>query len=159
MLLKVSIGLFAAALGVGVLGVNRWPQLRLGKVTIDLSPDGLSVHYFTNQAVAEQHMRIVRADILVETAQDEAAWPNLLVPVVVSDLSGIGVCSAQLPLVCPLAVIALALAVIHYCRGHAEVTRQVCSDPNCDYDLTGNTSGRCPECGSAVPRNPDASDG
>ncbi len=25
--------------------------------------------------------------------------------------------------------------------------------PNCDYDLTGNLSGRCPECGSKIARD------
>ena len=24
--------------------------------------------------------------------------------------------------------------------------------PECDYDLTGNVSGRCPECGTIIPR-------
>jgi hypothetical protein len=26
--------------------------------------------------------------------------------------------------------------------------------PSCDYDLTGNTSGVCPECGTPVPKEP-----
>jgi hypothetical protein len=33
-------------------------------------------------------------------------------------------------------------------RGHRRLRRGCC--PACGYDLTGNTSGTCPECGTAV---------
>ncbi|HXE51970.1 MAG TPA: hypothetical protein VN541_03100 [Tepidisphaeraceae bacterium] len=42
-----------------------------------------------------------------------------------------------------------------YLQGRAKrylIARHRCA--RCGYDLTGNTSGVCPECGTPVPRNP-----
>lgn len=46
----------------------------------------------------------------------------------------------------------LAIGLIHMCssaRAHARMDRD-CVCRNCGYDLSGNVSGRCPECGTTI---------
>jgi hypothetical protein len=48
--------------------------------------------------------------------------------------------------------LALLAAVILYSVGRAKHRPGLC--PSCRYNLTGNTSGACPECGTPVPKAP-----
>lgn len=60
---------------------------------------------------------------------------------------GPSVFQAEIPLwlvAPPLAVLALVLS----CRRRVDAPRNACR--GCGYDLTGNVSGRCPECGAAA---------
>jgi hypothetical protein len=45
-------------------------------------------------------------------------------------------------------------ADLHAAYQRQETLNPVC--PNCSYNLTGNTSGTCPECGTAVPKKLEA---
>jgi hypothetical protein len=62
--------------------------------------------------------------------------------------------SVFLPLWIPFAIVVAPTAVLWYVdrrripAGHCQ---------KCGYDLTGNVSGVCPECGTALPRNESAS--
>jgi hypothetical protein len=51
-------------------------------------------------------------------------------------------------LVCGMCMIAGAVAELFFARRRRFVTSGFCS--KCNYDLTGNVSGRCPECGTWV---------
>jgi hypothetical protein len=53
---------------------------------------------------------------------------------------------------CPLLFFALLVYgfVTLFLRVHAKRSRQAGFCKTCDYDLTGNTSGRCPECGTPI---------
>jgi len=58
------------------------------------------------------------------------------------------VCSIELPLWLPLLLVAVPTALLwwrdrRYPAGHCR---------NCGYDLTGNVSGVCPECGTPIKR-------
>jgi hypothetical protein len=53
---------------------------------------------------------------------------------------------ARIPLWIPSAV--LAVLAVWLCRPMHRVSKGHC--PKCNYDLTGNVSGRCPECGTAI---------
>ena len=57
-------------------------------------------------------------------------------------------------LFCLLAVVAVATVVLFLLDHRHRLPPGHCK--NCGYDLTGNTSGRCPVCGAAVKRNSDA---
>ena len=46
---------------------------------------------------------------------------------------------ATIPLICVLALIGQRVQIVEFGAGHCR---------NCGYDLTGLTSGRCPECGA-----------
>ena len=54
-----------------------------------------------------------------------------------------------IPLWAPLAGF-LLYPIIGFCRGHfrRETGAPLC--PSCGYNLTGNVSGRCPECGEMI---------
>jgi hypothetical protein len=57
--------------------------------------------------------------------------------------------SMSLPLWMPLVLVAVPTAVLWW-RDRRRVPPGHCQ--RCGYDLTGNTSGICPECGSSVPK-------
>jgi len=58
--------------------------------------------------------------------------------------------SSHVPLPATAVLLALmpTLTVVHWRRRRKRVKRGLC--PHCGYNLTGNASGVCPECGSAV---------
>lgn len=60
------------------------------------------------------------------------------------------------------AALLVSLAAIKWYARHraAEMSRRRSRGccPQCEYDLTGNVSGRCPECGAAVPGAPKGDD-
>lgn len=68
--------------------------------------------------------------------------------VLISLLGGWRTPAVRLPLEIPLFVAGLVTAFLwwvdrtRFRPGHCR---------SCDYDLTGNVSGRCPECGTAIP--------
>jgi hypothetical protein len=74
-------------------------------------------------------------------------WDTPLMPVVGHGASGIIAC---FPLWLPLAVFGVPTAVLwwHAWREHRRIPPAHCQ--HCGYDLTGNVSGRCPECGTVV---------
>lgn len=70
----------------------------------------------------------------------EPAWPQ---PVA----AYVAVCTAAIV----LAVLAVAMcSALHICRVRAERAAARGRCLACSYDLTGNVSGVCPECGTAI---------
>lgn len=55
----------------------------------------------------------------------------------------------------PLLILLVALTVAAFCLNRKRI-RTTSTCPRCDYDLTGNISGVCPECGLSVPPGPTA---
>ena len=53
-----------------------------------------------------------------------------------------------IPLWLPLALVAVPTSILWYRSRRARLLSGHC--PNCHYNLTGNTSGICPECGTAI---------
>lgn len=75
--------------------------------------------------------------------RDVVVWaPNR-----VDELSSLGYRATHLPLWIPLVVIGVPAGLLWW-RGYRRPRRGHC--PRCGYDLTGNVSGRCPECGAVV---------
>ncbi len=52
----------------------------------------------------------------------------------------------------PVSVLWLLLAIVAYGM-HRRRRREAAACRSCGYDLTGNVSGTCPECGAAVPED------
>ena len=59
-----------------------------------------------------------------------------------------------LPCWIPLLFVGLPTAILFWRDRRRRIPAAHCQ--KCGYDLTGNTSGRCPECGAAVKGNSDA---
>ncbi len=69
-------------------------------------------------------------------------WPSHI-----SDRSfGVAWSSVRVPLWLPLLTIAIPTAILFW-RDRRRIPRGHCR--RCGYDLTGNVSGKCPECGTA----------
>lgn len=66
----------------------------------------------------------------------------------------LGGTSVTFPHLIPLALFSIAptVAIWRGCRRYSRDRSNKCS--NCGYDLTGNVSGRCPECGREIERPP-----
>lgn len=76
----------------------------------------------------------------------EVRWPNV---VPLSASSSIIV----IPLWLPLVILGVGTVAAWAC-GRSRVNQTCCAI--CAYDLTGNLSGRCPECGAVIPKEQDA---
>jgi hypothetical protein len=53
-----------------------------------------------------------------------------------------------------LAVLTFIMLASFRRADHEALCRQASVCPDCGYSLTGNQSGRCPECGKEVPQGP-----
>ncbi|HXE52565.1 MAG TPA: hypothetical protein VN541_06085 [Tepidisphaeraceae bacterium] len=98
-----------------------------------LAPEYLAAYAKAEQA-NEQHLRRVEAALLADQPKRSSMTTRRL-----PELWKIAALSAVLPLAC--------LASLLFRRG--KIPGRCFT---CDYNLTGNTSGVCPECGAAVPK-------
>jgi hypothetical protein len=77
---------------------------------------------------------IVTGPFLYLISSHHPSWPDWLLPAIVT-----------------VAWIAFALVVAHK-MGFTKSYKRHGYCPHCDYDLFGNTSGVCPECGAKIAR-------
>jgi len=73
-------------------------------------------------------------------------WPDLF-------WDSVGFHFIKFPLHIFVFVLILSAGVSAYSRVQSRIRMQSGLCPKCDYDLTGNTSGVCPECGTLINRS------
>jgi predicted Zn-ribbon and HTH transcriptional regulator len=68
--------------------------------------------------------------------------------------SALGLAAGFVRLLTPSTVAASLLVLCEYHGWRLAGTEGMCAE--CGYNLTGNVSGRCPECGEAAPRKAES---
>lgn len=130
----VVVSYWPAALGVDRIAWSRWGYHQSVSVELDrgwLDVDWHSGEIRTSQQLAEATLRWAFKD-------ERPTWrPSMLLRRRFGFVS--------VPMWIPIAF-CLALAAWSWRRGRRRYPPRHCQ--RCGYDLTGNVSGRCPECGS-----------